>query len=234
MPPLSLNVQELIAQLDVDLAQADDLAKVTEARQRATVVAGVGDQLIDHFVTRARAAGASWNQIGAALGVTKQAAQQRWMAPTFERFTDRARQAVVGAQERARELRHSIVEPEHVILALLAVHEGIAAKVMTGPGRSRRTIERRIGESLPPGTDAPPTHIPFGTEPKQAMKLALDQALEFGQNYIGTEHLLLGLLRVPDGRGAGLLSELGVTYDSARAGVMKEIDAYVAAKRETG
>jgi len=231
MPPLNLNVHELVAQLDLDLAEADDLAKVAEARERASTLSGVGDQLIDHYVTRARGAGLSWSQIGAALGVTKQAAQQRWMAPTFERFTDRARQAVVGAEGRARELGHSVVEPEHMIIALVGVGEGLAARAMTGLGGSRETIEQRATAALPDGTRTPlPVHIPFGTEPKQAMRLALDQALEFGHDYIGTEHLLLGLLRVPDGRGAALLSELGVTYDAAQDAVLAELDAITAKK----
>jgi ClpA/ClpB-like protein len=232
MAPLRVNLQELIAQIDTDLASADELAKVTEARQRATALSGVGDQLIDHFVTQARAAGLSWSQIGGALGVTKQAAQQRWMAPTFSRFTERARHAVVSGQETARELRHTVVGPEHVILGLLSVEQGAAAQVMVQLAGSAQPIRQRVTAAIPAGTETPPAHIPFGPEPKEAMKQALDQALEFGHNYIGTEHLLLGLLKVPDGQGARLLSELGITYDTARAGILEWIERYLAAMRQ--
>jgi Clp amino terminal domain, pathogenicity island component len=231
MPPLNLNLQELISQIDTDVA-GDELAKVTEARARANTLSGVGDQLIDHFVSRARDAGMSWSQIGGALGVTKQAAQQRWMTPTFSRFTERARHAVVTAQEAARDMRHSAVGPEHLILGLLAVEGGAAAEVMVQLAGSADTIRKRVVRAIPPTTEPVPSHIPFGPEPKEAMKQALEEALELGHNYIGTEHLLLGLLRVPEGRGAALLAELGITQDAARAGVLAWIDRIVAAKRQ--
>jgi Clp amino terminal domain, pathogenicity island component len=229
--PLNLNLQELIAQIDTDVA-GDELAKVTEARARANTLAGVGDQLIDHFVNRARDAGMSWSQIGGALGVTKQAAQQRWMTPTFSRFTERARHAVVTAQETAREMGHGSVGPEHLILGLLAVEGGAAADVMVQLAGSADAIRKRVVRAIPPTTETPPAHIPFGPEPKEAMKQALDQALEFGHNYIGTEHLLLGLLKVPDGHGVRLLGELGISYEAARAGVLAWIDRFMAAKRQ--
>jgi phage-related minor tail protein len=230
MAPLNVNLQELIAQIDLDLTGSDELAKVTEARQRANALSGVGDQLIDHFVTRARAAGLSWSQIGAALGVTKQAAQQRWMAPTFSRFTERARHAVVTGQETARELRHTVVGPEHLIIGLLSVGRGAAAQVMVRIAGSAEAIQQRVTAAIPPGTETPPAHIPFGPEAKEAMKQALVQALELDHNYIGTEHLLLGLLRVPDGQGARLLAELGISYDAARAGVLEWLEQAVATK----
>jgi hypothetical protein len=233
MPPLNVNLRELIEQIDTDLAAGDDLAKVAEARQRANTLSGVGDQLIDHFVTQARAAGLSWSQIGGALGVTKQAAQQRWMGPTFSRFTERARHAVVTAQETARELRSAAVGPEHIILGLLAVEEGAAAQVMVQIAGSAEAIRQRVAAGVQPGGGPQPAHVPFGPELKDAMKLALQQALEFGHNYIGTEHLLLGLLRVPDGQGARLLAELGITYDAARAGVLDWIERFLAAKRQS-
>ncbi|MBX6358004.1 MAG: ATP-dependent Clp protease ATP-binding subunit [Micromonosporaceae bacterium] len=233
MAPLNLNLQDLIAQIDADVA-GDELAKVAEARDRANTLSGIGDQLIDHFVGRARDAGMSWSQIGGALGVTKQAAQQRWMTPTFSRFTERARHAVVTAQETARDMRHSAVGPEHIILGLLAIEGGAAADVMVQLAGPADAIRKRVLRAVPPGTGTPPAHVPFGPESKEAMKQALDQALELGHNYIGTEHLLLGLLKVPDGRGAALLAELGVTYAAARDGVLAWIDRFSAAKRPAG
>jgi hypothetical protein len=227
MAPLNLNLQELISEVDTDVA-GDELAKVTEARARANTLAGVGDQLIDHFVSRARDAGMSWSQIGGALGVTKQAAQQRWMTPTFSRFTERARRAVVTAEGIAREMGHASIRPGHVVLGLLAAEGGAAADVMVQLAGSAQTIRKRVVRAIPPGNEKQPTHIPFEPEPKEAMKRALDQALELGHNYIGTEHLLLGLLKVPDGQGAQLLGELGITYEAARAGVLDWIDRVTA------
>src|SRR6266545_2309032 len=170
-PPLDVNVQTLIEQVDTDLPDADPLAKIAEARRRARLLNDAGDQLVDHYVSQARATGASWSQIGDALGVSKQAAQQRRWGGQFERFTARARHVVVLAQDRARALRHDAVTP---------------------------------------------VHLPFGADCKRIMDETLDQAVGLGHNYIGTEHMLLGLLRVPECRAAGVLTGFGVDYDRAR------------------
>src|SRR2546423_13970534 len=97
-----MTVEEMIEQIEADLPAADPLAKVGEAQRRARALNDVGDQLVDHYVAQARAGGASWSQIGDALGVSKQAAQQRRAGAQFDRFTLRARNVVVRAQERAR------------------------------------------------------------------------------------------------------------------------------------
>src|SRR4051794_1541741 len=101
MPPLDVTLESLIDNLDAELAEADALAKVGEARQRARGLAELGDQLVDHYVAAARAGGSSWAQIGDAMGVSKQAAQQRKGPAVFERYTVRARRVVVHAQEQA-------------------------------------------------------------------------------------------------------------------------------------
>src|SRR6266480_7523869 len=106
MPPLDVNLQSLISGVDTDLAGDDAIAKVTEARQRARALGDLGDQLVDHYVAAARAARASWSQIGDAMGVSKQAAQQRKGQGKFDRFTDRARKVVVFAEGQARSWRH--------------------------------------------------------------------------------------------------------------------------------
>src|SRR5262245_24232365 len=124
MTPVNVNLRELIEQLNADLQGADPLAKVSEAQQRARTLADVGDQLVDHFISTARAAGASWSQLGDALGVSKQAAQQRWTPSIFSRFTDRARHSIVIAQERARGLRHNYIGTEHLLLGLLGEPRG--------------------------------------------------------------------------------------------------------------
>src|SRR5437899_7284960 len=104
MTPLTVKLQELIDQIEADLPDAAPVAKIGEARLRGRTLVDLGDQLVDHYVHAARAAGASWSQIGEALGVSKQAAQQRRADSQFERFTGRARHVVVLAEGHARTL----------------------------------------------------------------------------------------------------------------------------------
>jgi hypothetical protein len=230
MTPLNVNLRLLIEQLDSDLADADVLAKVTEAQQRARTLTGIGDQLVDHFVSQAREAGTPWSQLGDALGVSKQAAQQRWPAGAFSRFTDRARHVVVLAQERARELRHGRVDTEHLLLGLLGEEEGMGGLVVIAAAGSREAAERVVRDSLTPGTEKPPAHIPYSDGCKAVLKQTLNEALDLEHNYIGTEHILLGLLKVPDGKAAQLLAQLGVSYESAHAEVVRMIEAFLAAR----
>ena len=215
-PPLDVNVQTLIEQIDTDLPDADPLAKIAEARRRARLLNDAGDQLVDHYVSQARAGGASWSQIGDALGVSKQAAQQRRWGGQFERFTARARHVVVLAQDRARALRHTAVTPDHLLLAMIEEGEGLAAKVVEKLAGPLTAVAEAVKADLVPGTGAQPVHVPFDADCKRIMDETLDQAVGLGHNYIGTEHMLLGLLRVPECRAAGVLTGFGVDYDRAR------------------
>ncbi|GAA5184156.1 Clp protease N-terminal domain-containing protein [Rugosimonospora acidiphila] len=221
----------------MDLTDADPLAKVTEAQQRARSLSGIGDSLIDHFVTKAREAGTSWSQLGEALGVTKQAAQQRWLPgnvrqpANFSRFTQRARHVTVLAQERARDLRHGQVDTEHLLLGLLGEEEGLGAKAVIEIVGSRDAAERAVLTRLAPGSENPPAHIPFTELSKTVLREALNVALEMRHNYIGTEHILLGLLRTTDGKAAELLGDIGVTYRDAYASLIKMITAIEVSRR---
>ena len=233
MTPLNVNLRHLIEQVEADLAGQDVLARVTEAQQRARTLTGIGDQLIDHFVAKAREAGTSWSQLGDALGVTKQAAQQRWLpnAPNFSRFTDRARHVLVLAQERARDLRHGQVDTEHLLLGIIAEEEGFGGRVVIAAAGSREAAERAVTETLSQGTEKPPTHIPFTDLNKAVLRATLDEALGMGHNYVGTEHILLGLLKVTDGRAAQILAQLGLTYQDAYAELTRMLEAFMAARR---
>ena len=229
MTPLNVNLRQLIEQLDTDLPAADAVSKVTEAQQRARTLTGIGDQLVDHFVSKARESGASWSQLGDALGVSKQAAQQRWVPgeANFSRFTKRARHVVVLAQEKARELRHGQVDTEHLLLGLIAEEEGIGGRVVIGVAGSRAAAEEAVLAALTPGTEKPPTHIPFTQANKTVLRATLDEALGMGHNYIGTEHILLGLLKVDEGRAAEALHRLGVTYQDTYAETTRLLEEYV-------
>ncbi len=226
MTPLNVNLTHLIEQLDHDLPGADALAKVTEAQQRARGLSAIGDQLIDHFVTKARNEGTPWSQIGDALGVSKQAAQQRWLPGTFQRFTDKARHAVVLAEGRARELRHDAVDTEHILAGVLGEATGIGARALVELAGSRERIDAALAEVLVPGSANPGTHIPFTDGSKAVLKATLDAALNLVHNYIGTEHIALALVRTP-GKAADVLAGLGITDKAATAKVVQLLDEYV-------
>jgi hypothetical protein len=232
MTPLNVNLRQLIEQLDIDMPAADALSKVTEAQQRARTLTGIGDQLIDHFVSRARETGASWSQLGDALGVSKQAAQQKWVPgeANFSRFTKRARHVVVLAEGKARELRQGQVDSEHLLLGLIAEEGGMGGRVVIAAAGSQEAAERAVLDTLAPGTEKPPTHIPFSDRSKTVLRATLEEALGMGHNYIGTEHILLGLLKLDEGRAAEALRRLGVTYQDAYAELTRMIEEFVVAR----
>jgi hypothetical protein len=226
-----ITLQDLIAGVDREVGDGDDLGKVREAKRRAMALADLGDHLIDHFVARARAAGMPWSQIGEALGVTKQAAQQRFVAPNLSRYTERAKHAVAIAEERARALGQPYIGTEHLLLGLLGEPEAIAAKVIVERvGEPVGAIDRRLTAALPTG-EAPPQGRPQYTDlSKAALSESLAAAVELGHNFIGTEHLLLGLLRTPAGLAARQLDDLGVRHDDARARIVALIEEVLAAR----
>ena len=123
----------------------------------------------------------------------------------FERFTDRARRVIVLAQEEARMLNHNYIGTEHVLLGLIHEHEGVAGKALTAMGISLEGVRTEVETIVGMGQQAPSGHIPFTPRGKKVMELALREALHLGHNYIGTEHLLLGLLREGEGVAAQVL-----------------------------
>jgi hypothetical protein len=225
-----MDLQELIDQIDTALPDADALTRIGEAQRRARALNDVGDQLVDHYVAQARAGGASWSQIGDALGVSKQAAQQRRAGGQFERFTGRARNLVVVAQDHARRLRHPAVTTEHLLLAMIE-SAGIAAMVIAKLAGPLETVAEAVTANLVPGTGAQPVHVPFADDCKRVLDETLDQALGLGHNYIGTEHILLGIMKVPDSRGAEVLAGFGVDYERARDMVAGVLIGFQAGRR---
>jgi hypothetical protein len=213
------------------------LEQLTAAVLLADYLSDVSDHLIGHFVDQARRSGASWTEIGAALGVTKQAAQQRFTDKNepnrFSRFTARARHAVVQSQEEARAARLMEVRPEHILLGLATDPDSIAMLVLAEQKVTADAIRAAVDKAVPAGpADAKsPTHIPFTGEAKRVLELTFQQALRLLHNYIGTEHMLLALLEYEAGT-PGPLRTLGVDPAAVEAGIMKRLDALVAAKQE--
>jgi ATP-dependent Clp protease ATP-binding subunit ClpA len=152
----------------------------------------------------------------------------------FERFTDRARRVVVLAQEEARQLDHGYIGTEHLLLGLLLEDEGMAARALDGLGVSRPAARDQVLKMVGRGQGAHVGHIPFTPRAKKALELSLREALQLGHNHIGTEHILLGLIREGEGVAAQVLTELGVDLDRARAKVAQLVPAGTTVTMERG
>jgi hypothetical protein len=290
MEPQPVRLDELINYVNSHDGTALD--HVSAAMQVSEHLGELVDHLIGHFVDQARRAGASWTEIGQSMGVTKQAAQKRFvptaapwrLEPTeadwqgllmdafrahpFSRFTPRARNSVSAAAEEARERGHDNVFPEHMVLGMLREPEGLAVKAVEALGVSTETVRQAVLAAMPPAASgerppgASPTagaspaaggqqaavagpgtggqqavgeasdgKIPFARRSKKAMELAVREALRLGHNYIGTEHLLLGVLEEEEGSGGTTLSRLGVTRERAEQWLVSELQRIVEEKR---
>jgi len=144
----------------------------------------------------------------------------------FERFTDRARRVVVLAQEEARMLNHNYIGTEHILLGLIHEGEGVAAKALESLGISLDSVREQVQEIIGQGQQAPSGHIPFTPRAKKVLELSLREALQLGHNYIGTEHILLGLIREGEGVAAQVLVKLGADLNRVRQQVLQLLSGY--------
>lgn len=144
----------------------------------------------------------------------------------FERFTDRARRVVVLAQEEARNLNHNYIGTEHILLGLIHEGEGVAAQALEAMGISLESVREQVEEIIGQGTEAPSGHIPFTPRAKKVLEYSLREALQLGHNYIGTEHILLGLIREGDGVAAQVLTNLGADLPSVCQQVIQLLNGY--------
>ncbi len=144
----------------------------------------------------------------------------------FERFTDRARRVVVLAQEEARLLNHSYIGTEHILLGLIHEGEGVAAKALESLGISLEAVRNQVEEMIGQGGSSPSGHIPFTPRAKKVLELSLREALQLGHNYIGTEHILLGLIREGEGVAAQVLVKLGADLSRVRQQVIQLLSGY--------
>ncbi|MGY1499968.1 Clp protease N-terminal domain-containing protein [Streptomyces sp. QTS52] len=196
----------------------DALEQLQDAVIAADHLGEVADHLIGHFVDQARRSGASWTDIGRSMGVTRQAAQKRFVpkesvdldpSQGFQRFTPRARNTVAAAHNEAIAARNPEGRPEHLVLGLLAEPEGLAAKAITAQGVLLDTVRQAATAALPPAAEEVPELVPYGSDAKKTLELTFREALRLGHNYVGTEHILLALLEFEN--GDGVLSGLGIT-----------------------
>ncbi|WP_067830686.1 Clp protease N-terminal domain-containing protein [Nocardia inohanensis] len=216
-------------------ARPDDvLDQLSDAVVVADHMSEVADHLIGHFVDQARRSGASWTEIGRSMGVSKQAAQKRFVpkAPAaadaaaldpqagFARFTQRARKVIVTAQELARDGGNLEIVPEHLILGMVADPESLAVQAIVAKGVSADAVRRVATTALPVADgEAVPALIPFSADSRKALELTFREALRLGHNYVGTEHLLLALLDMEN--GSGVLSGLGLNKDELSADLVE-------------
>ena len=227
------------------------LDHVSAAVRISEYLGEVADSLIGHFVDQARRSGASWTEIGQSMGVTKQAAQKRFVPKGSvqfegipsgpgekfgERFTDRARMAEGAARKLAFKHRNREILPEHVALAMLRDQEGMAARAIAALGVSVEAASEALAAALPPAAagELVPEDVRFGPRSKHVLKLAVHEALSLGHNYIGTEHLLLGVIKEEEAQGGGALTGLGLTEKRVREWLIPELALLAAKKRRTG
>jgi len=190
------------------------------------------DHLVGHFVDQARRAGASWTDIGGALGVSKQAAQQRFVAraavdadaftgPRFARFTPRAREAVVRAASHAAAAGAGSVEPEHVLLGLLDDPGSLATRALEVAGAPADRLRERLAVASA-ATGAGGGHLPFTNGSKLLLERTLRESLRLGHNYVGTEHVLLALLD-DEGAAGAAIREAGVGRPAIESWVVRQL-----------
>jgi Clp amino terminal domain, pathogenicity island component len=205
----------------------DVLEQLSGAVLAADHLGDVADHLIGHFVDQARRSGASWTDIGRSMGVTKQAAQKRFVpkdpgeasdldpSQGFSRFTMPARNVVMASQNEARAAGNDQIRPEHLVLGLLCEPDAPAARAIVAQGVALEAVRRTVTGTLPPAAEHVPDLIPFDPGARKALELTFREALRLGHNAVGTEHILLALLELDD--GTGVLAGLGIDKATAEA-----------------
>jgi hypothetical protein len=228
-PPVSLD--ELINYVKTMTPDGGPLENLADAVSVGGDLDETSDALIGHFVDRARRSGATWSQIGGSMGVTKQAAQKRfvtlWEGAEFSRFTQRSRNALAAAAGVAAGAGAETIDVSHLVAGLLSEPEGLAAKVIHGVGLTDEQVLTELGVAEAPAVAEQDAgrealrRLRFTEEGRVAMRGALTAALKLGHNYIGTEHLLLGILQ-GKGEVRQVLIRMGVTAEFTERFLVEE------------
>jgi hypothetical protein len=237
------SLTELIDTVRDRSADTDALSRVAAASELAGEITSRADALLGHFVEAAREAGCSWAEIGTALGVSKQGAQQRFVdrddpAPTDDeqllvRYTSRARAGVAQAREAAKEMGHNYVGTEHLLLGVLSDPEALSCKVLDEVGVPAANLREAVIKAAGPRSpyEAPVWEAPFTPRARRVFDLTRGESLRLGHNYVGTEHLLLALVAEEEGIAGRVLREQGVDMNRTRAEVVRALSGYVAGER---
>lgn len=203
----------------------EPLGQLAEASRMKEELDERADALLGHFVDQARRAGHSWSEIGDALGVSKQAVQQRHAIPSTDRFTQRAKNAVRNASTMAVSLGHNYVGTEHLLLGICSEPKGIGGQILSDADLALDGVRDRVLERIGRGAAPPATEPVYTPRAKKALEATLAHALQLGHNYVGTEHLLLGLLAYGEGVGPDILAAGGVTLEHARAETIRRLSS---------
>jgi hypothetical protein len=214
------SLQEVISLVETETEDTSPLGRLRAASGVAGNLAEVGDAALGYFVDQARHAGHSWSDIGAALGVSKQAAQQRHTVrrpaapgvPALHRYTPPARSAVRDAEVIAREWGHQHVGTEHLLLAMYRHRQGVAAQVLIESGLSAEQAIHGVEQRVPRGDGAHDGTPVFTPRARAVLAGAVGAASDLGHDHVGTEHLLLALGRV-DGVAGEVLADAGLTAE---------------------
>ncbi|MCB8904214.1 MULTISPECIES: ATP-dependent Clp protease ATP-binding subunit [unclassified Streptomyces] len=232
--PVGMNVPVRLDELidAIKKVHPDALDQLSDAVIAADHLGDVADHLIGHFVDQARRSGASWTDIGRSMGVTRQAAQKRFvpkdpdaekMDPSagFGRFTPRARNVIVSSQNEAKSAGNDEIVPGHVALGLLAEPEGLAVLWIASRGVTPEQLREAVTATLPPAAAEVPALVPYDAAAKKVLELTFREALRLGHNYVGTEHILLALMEHED--GTGVLAGLGLDKATAERQIAETI-----------
>jgi hypothetical protein len=235
MPTPPPRLDELITFVRHQTPDGGPLEHLSTAVLASEHLGEVADHLIGFFVDRARSSGASWTDIGHSMGVTKQAAQQRFVPRTddardtpgsefWARFTEHARQVVVRAEHEARDAKHNSVGTEHLLLAMLADPDSPTCAAIAAQVTSLDTVREATRRALGPAQEPLAGHLPFTARMKKLREVTVREALRLGHDHVGTEHMLLALLTDGDAVGAKVLLDLGVTRDATESWILAAID----------
>jgi hypothetical protein len=240
--PTNIKLDDLITAIKSN-NEKDALAQLTDAVYVGQHLGEVADHLIGHFVDQARRSGASWTEIGASMGVTKQAAQKRFVPKVdpggdlggtierlYGRYTDRARHVIVEAQKAAVEHASPEIDTVHIVLGLLTEPAALAAGAILAQGVQLDAVREAAEARLPEPADPVPNPVPFSAAAKKTLELTMREGLRLGHNYIGTEHMLLALLEQGEGTGYEVLDGLGVKKDKAEAKILEVLAEILAAR----
>jgi hypothetical protein len=219
----------------------DALDQLQGAVIAADHLGDVADHLIGHFVDQARRSGASWTDIGKSMGVTRQAAQKRFVPKAesdldpsqgFGRYTERARKVVMASHHAVKAAGGTEGLPEHLVLGLLTEPDALGAQAITAQGVSLDAVREAAIAALPPAADEVPELVPYGPAAKKTLELTFREALRLGHNYVGTEHILLAVLEFENGHG--VLSRAGVDKAAAEEHIARAVAEIARAREEEG
>jgi hypothetical protein len=228
-----LTLDSMIERVRAAHPDGTELDRVADAVDLAAATNELADHLVGFFIDEARRVGESWSAIGQRLGLTRQAVQKRYATPTndedtrkrpafFDRMLPPAKHVIVNAQEQARRRRQGYIGTEHLLLGLTSEPDDIGARALARCGAPVEVIVAAVnGRIGVPAGEPLPDKLPFTSKAKAVLEHALRESVRLGHTYVGTGHLALACLTVQDGLSAGVLGNLGVTYENLREAVVR-------------